>query len=893
MNDNFGKHVKELFNLCFEASLEEKLIIIEKSNYPKEVKERVTSLINHSHKNDSELTKNISQSIQQHLGFAIIQAGDKVEQFTLIRPIGEGGQGEVWLASRNDGEFNQQVAIKFIKSSYNQKEQFRFQTERELLSSLQHENIAQLIGGGNFSDDRLYMIMEWVDGIPFVDYVIQENLSISQTLKCFQQICQAVRYAHKKGIIHRDIKPSNILVTKEGKVKLLDFGIAKSIDANATETKNAVMMTLAYSSPEQINGQAATTATDIYALGLVLYETLTHRKAQDNTAESHADFIKTISDISPTAPSVAIETIQSKKNFNVNELQGDLDNMVMMALRKEPKRRYESIDALITDISNFLQSRPLIASGDSWHYKTKKLLKRNPLASALGLFALIFMLALPVILYINANKIKIERDFANEQAEIAQKTTEFLTTLLESASPLGAKGAAINLDDVLSQAERKMNLQMEKQPKIKARLLIIMSQIYYHLENIPKAIVYYQQAADLFASVEDYNGQLEAMGQVAIANYWNGDSQVAIKFMSQADEIAKKVTDVKETAWWYAKKSTIEYAMGNVNKALSYSKAALAMLQKENVDDAGVMGRVYNGLSLAIQATDKEKALEYNKKALGYAEILGGKMDPFYQSRLLSYSRFLVQLERFDEAQKTLTEVVNAAEKLYGKSHRLYGKVVYEQAALYQNIGEFDKAEIGFLESKRINQSIKNGNNMPYAYDINQLAGIYEDTGNYNKAEPFYRESIKLRKKLAPNNLMKYTRTQANLARLLAKEGLHDESQRLLSSIIPAYELTSNSNLYNKVTVLANTFKDGKNLQNCSNGIKYLEKIAPLIQQQSSKNWRRLNAELWIGEMLINCKEKIKAKPWLDSALFISKNIYKNGSVGQIFVTNKINELSL
>jgi serine/threonine-protein kinase len=173
-----------------------------------------------------------------------------------------------------------------------------------------------------------------------------------------------VSFAHSKGIIHRDIKPSNILVDKQGAVKLLDFGIAKTVDTEVTQNQCATMMTLAYSSPEQIKGHTVSTATDVYALGLILYELLTNHRAQNHTTESAAEYIRIISDITPVKPSL-VEP-EEGHSFSVKKLQGDLDNLVMMAIRKEPERRYQNVDALVTDIQNYLQQTPLLASGDSW-----------------------------------------------------------------------------------------------------------------------------------------------------------------------------------------------------------------------------------------------------------------------------------------------------------------------------------------------------------------------------------------------------------------------------------------------------------------------------------------------------------------------------------------------
>ncbi len=446
-NKPFNKQVKDLFDLCADADFQQQKSILANSAVSGKVKQMVTSLLNFQDDENSHLTGTIKKSIDLSLGEETLKAGAIIDQYKLVKPIGAGGQGEVWLAQRNDGEFTHQVAIKFIKISHNQKELSRFQTERELLASLRHANIAQLIGGGTYQNNRLYMILEWVDGLSIIDYARKDLTTIKDYLLCFSQLCEAVSFAHSNGIIHRDIKPSNIIVTTDGTVKLLDFGIAKSMETEVTNTKSEMMMTFAYSSPEQINGQPVSTATDIYALGLILYELLTCKQAQDHTTESPADMIRSITDITPALPSRVDP--DTGLNFVPKQLQGDLDNLVMMAIRKEPVRRYATVKELVADIQNYLSSKPLVASGDSLSYKFIKLIKRNRAASVFATIVLGFLLALPIYMYQTNLEIKNQRD-------IAKETSDFLINILKGASPLGVNGKETKLSDVLAQGERQI-----------------------------------------------------------------------------------------------------------------------------------------------------------------------------------------------------------------------------------------------------------------------------------------------------------------------------------------------------------------------------------------------------------------------------------------------------
>lgn len=876
MNQNFGKEVKELFNACSELSKDEQLKLIAGSEYSQEVKMQVVKLLDYSGDIDSDLSRVISHTASHGLNSSPIQAGLNIEHYQLLEPIGEGGQGEVWLAKRTDGDFNHKVAIKFIKLSPNEKELLRFQNERELLASLQHGNIASLIGGGHYQD-RLYMIMEWVQGIALMDYVQNNALNLNQTLNCFKQICQALSYAHSKGIIHRDIKPSNILVTDDGTIKLLDFGIAKTIDAESTLTQSAAMMTLAYSSPEQINGDSVTTATDVYALGLLLYELLSAHRAQENTTESTADYIHQITDITPCKPSELAK--QQLARFPEKQLKGDLDNLVMMAIRKEPQRRYKSVDALLSDIENYQQSLPLLASGDSITYKIGKLLKRNPLASAAISVALLFLILLPMVMYQNGLKIKKERDKAKESALIANKTNEFLTTLFESVSPLGSQGKTIDLNSVLAQGERQIVEGVGNQPQVTAQLSKTMAQINYHLGHTEKAIEYYQKAANLFSSINDKAGEVTALGQLAVMYYRHDELEKSKETFQRADAIASQLKDPIQKAWHMIRKATIANETGKSEDAIVLAEKALAIAQSDQRKNLSLYGRIYSELGEAYKFKDKEKSLALNEKSLHYAKLEFGKIHPFYLSRLSSKAIRLMRLNRHEEAKSVVDETIAIAEKLYSKSHPNYATFISPKATYLHDKGYFNQAEMLYKQMLEIYRNSYGENSYDYARILNNLAYLYEDKGELVLAEKLYKQSVDLRKKLDPNNQIRIATSQANLARVLSKIGQYQQSNEILKPVIPLFELNNRNNLYNKITQMANQFSGGRNEEDCNNGLKTLNKLSSEIKQQAP-NWKRLGAETWIFGLLQSCQYTKEATLWKQSAKLMSKNIYETDSQG-------------
>ncbi|MCX6598315.1 MAG: serine/threonine-protein kinase, partial [Acidobacteria bacterium] len=309
--------------------------------------------------------------------------GQRLGAYRLEEEIGRGGMGTVYRAVRDDGTFAQQVAIKVINGGLATADvQRRFRRERQILALLDHPNIARILDGGATAQGLPYLVMELVAGEPIHLYVARHELSLRQRLKLFQNICAAVAHAHQNLVVHRDLKPANILVTAEGQVKLLDFGIAKVLqpdlgDLTQTHAGGAVPLTPDYASPEQVRGEAITTATDVYALGLILYELLTGLRAQKVTSPSLKEVERVVCQTQVKPPSQAPTPLSG---LPMRKLRGDLDNIVLKALRKEPAQRYRTVTQLAEDVERYLDGRPVIAQPASVAYRTAKFIGRNKLA---------------------------------------------------------------------------------------------------------------------------------------------------------------------------------------------------------------------------------------------------------------------------------------------------------------------------------------------------------------------------------------------------------------------------------------------------------------------------------------------------------------------------------
>ena len=892
-NHDFGKQVKKLFNDCIDLTPTEQKQLIKQSKASKAIKTMVLELLSSQSDSITNLTESLTQTVNNNLGLTPLKAGNLIENYQLIELIGYGGQGEVWLATRIDGEFTHKVAIKFIKMAHDEREMARFQTEREVLASLQHPNIAQLLGGGKYKDDRLYMILEWIDGLTIFDYAQKNFKSLDEYLMCFSQVCEAVSFAHHNGIIHRDIKPSNIFVTTEGTVKLLDFGIAKNIIDQKADTKSTAMMTIAYSSPEQINGQPISTASDIYALGLVLYELLTGKQAQHEATHSPADLIRSVVDTVPKLPSQVIKqhTIDPPIPNSGKKLKGDLDNLVMMAIRKEPERRYSSVKDLNKDIHNFLESKPLIASGDSVAYKFKKLIKRNVLTSLFAFMVMFFLITMPIYMYQTQQEISLQRDQAQRQALLATETSDFLINILKSASPLGINGKDTKLEDVLKMGEQQIQYGFENQPKTKAEMYNTLGQIQHNLGNNAKATEYYRQAEIIFTELNDSEGMLHSIGQQAIMSSKSDESEKAKKLIEKAEKISQTVSDVKAIEWLHIRKATILHEQGQYKTCLKILENSLKALQLNNINDPEILGRLYNEMAICLSQEDLELKLEYNQKSLDFAKLSYGYHHPIYHGRLLNKATTLIGLERYDEAMSILNEALLLSKKLFSTKHQRYALVLSELAYAHHDLGEFGEAESYYKQANEIYKNAFGESSSLYARGINNLAFLYEDMQQYKKAEPLYKTSLEIRLVTVPDDLVLIASTKANLARLWAKMGHYEQSSELISSVIELYDKEQVSNLYNHIIVVSDTIKEGSAPEQCVNGLTQLNAVLPELAKQSSKSWRRLHAELWLGQLASKCNAIDLSKTLLSTALERSKNIYKKGSIGRQIISNEVNKL--
>ncbi|MCP3963916.1 MAG: serine/threonine protein kinase [bacterium] len=428
--------------------------------------------------------------------------GRSIGGYKLVRLLDRGGMGTVYLAERED--FEQRVALKVIRRGLDVDEMFvrRFENERQILARLQHRHIARLLDGGTTEDRLPYFVMEYVEGEPIDRYCRTHELSIRQRLELFRKVCSAVQVAHQNLVIHRDLKPGNILITANGEPKLLDFGIAKLLDeerpgSDLTALEGRGPMTPRYASPEQIRLDPITTASDVYSLGVLLYELLTGLDPYRIDTDRRDLLTQAILEREPDRPSTAVRRRAAENHTYVapieprrlqRQLSGDLDSIVLKAMRKEPEARYGSAQQLSEDIHHHLTGKPVSARAGTWAYRAGKFVRRHKVS--MFVIAAFFLLGLAfgvvvTILYQKADRERAEAQIARQEAVRERKkseaTRDFLKDLFKGAGPDQTKGENLSARELLERGRERLEANPEQDPEIKVELFGTLGEVFRNL----------------------------------------------------------------------------------------------------------------------------------------------------------------------------------------------------------------------------------------------------------------------------------------------------------------------------------------------------------------------------------------------------------------------------
>lgn len=716
--------------------------------------------------------------------------GRMVGRYRVVRELGRGGMAVVYLAERADGEFEQQVALKLIKRGIDTDEVVRrFARERQILARIRHPHIARLLDGGTTDDGSPYFAMERVEGVPIDRYCEENGLSVRARLGLFLDVARAVAHAHRNLVVHRDIKPSNILVTGEGEVKLLDFGIARLLapdegDPELTRTR-ARLLTPAFASPEQIRGESVTTASDVFQLGVLLYRMLTgtspHRAAQDDMDS----LAKAIVEDPPTIPSRA--AAESGAPALRRELSGDLDTILLMALRKEPERRYASVSALIDDVERTLAGHPVSARPDTWSYRTGKFVGRHRAAVAFAGLLATLLVGFSIHSTFQARRIARERDRANREAVAAERVSEFLVDLFKVSDPETARGETITVREVLDEGARRVGQELEGQPAVRARLMDTIGRVYQNLGLFAEARPLLTDALDLRRGSlgETSREAVESLAHVAWLEEEGGDYDAAEPLYREAlaIEVARNGEEHARVAAAKNNLALLLYRKGEHEAAETLHREALATRRRLLAPDDPALADSLSNLGLLVERTgDAKQAEALHREALAVRRAAFGETHPHVAISLDNLGRSLHVQERMPEAEAEFERALEMRRALFGEAHAEVAESLNNLASVRFLQGDLAGAEEMFREVVAIDRRRLGLDHPDTATSTNNLAFVMMQQSRYEGAEELYREGLEtLRAALSAEHWL-VGLTESNLGECLFLQGRHAEAQALLAA---------------------------------------------------------------------------------------------------------------
>ncbi len=708
--------------------------------------------------------------------------GMTIGPYKLASILGSGGMGSVFLGERIDGEFDQQVAIKLVRPGlYRDQLMEQFREERQILASLQHGSIAKLYDGGTTEDGRVYFVMEYLDGLPLNEYLQTYQPSLQKRLKIFQNICQGIAYAHSKLVLHLDIKPGNIMISADGHGKILDFGISKKVmdeksDFFQQENGQIGKFTIGFASPEQINKNAVSTKSDVYALGTLLYYMLTDQLPYGSYDTDKNSYLQNRKSNSPTPAS------ESTVLFNKNKLSGDLDTIINESIQLDPDRRYESVLALYDDIEAYLHHRPISLRRSEKGYIAHQYFKRNK-ASILTAAASISAIFLLVGYY--TFSLQKERNTAIIEKEKKQEVVDLMTGLFAQASPYETQGKEITVDTFMQNATTDLLNKTDIDPEVKGELLSMLGDVFSALNNYSMADSLLFLTEDLYQK-EGVGGEKMAFVQSSIGSmmYGIGEYEKARQYLHHAldfyldndpanaaniylelghiagdnsqlqlsDSLYLLAKDIYEKIYKppHEDLATIYTSLG-INKryleeyeeAEKYYLSSINMWQKlveePNTEIA------YNLNHLASNYYNQQKyddALPYAKESLRQRELTLGPNHMETLASASNVSRILAAMGNHQEVLPVYKSLLQKMLNIFGERHTYVSSTYANVGNTFRSLQQWDSAAYYLEKGLEVFNGLKEQPEIRKVNNITGLGLLYLDQQNYQKALPYLQENV-------------------------------------------------------------------------------------------------------------------------------------------------------
>jgi tetratricopeptide (TPR) repeat protein len=707
-------------------------------------------------------------------------AGHRVGAYTLLSPIGHGGMGTVWLATRSDGRFEGHVAIKLLNLGLlGRAGDARFAREGQILARLRHPHIASLLDAGVAAMGQPYLVLEHVDGSHIDEYCTRLELDVRARVRLFLDVLAAVAHAHANLIVHRDLKPSNVLVTTSGQVKLLDFGIAKLLDGDgglaSTTVQGGPAFTPSFAAPEQLTGAPVTTATDVYSLGMLLYVLL--GGSVPSRGGTPAEWLASAVDSElPRLSTVAA---------NPHAIRGDLDNIVAKALKKLPGERYTSVSAMADDLERYLRHEPVTARRDTLAYRTGKFLRRRRTAVAVATAVTLSMASMAGFY---TARLGTERDRARQEAVKSARVTELMISLLTGADPqqLARNGGEPTVRALLDAGAIRLANDLRDQPAVRAELMTAIGRVYQRLGAYDKAAPLLEQAvAQGRARGTDTAGFAQALNDFGVLRRERGDLRVATPLLEDALAMRRRLfgREHKDIAVTLVELGRAYEDAGVPDRAEPLFREALAMRQRIFGDLHKETATSKSALALLLwRRGDLVGAEPLFRQSLDTSRALLGGSHPNVATSWNNLG--LILLDRGDAAaaEPMFRESLAIKRRVLGSTHSTIAPALNNLAGALREQGRFAEARAAVEEALRLTREQLGPAHPSLATYQVTLARIELAGGARARAETLLREALVRQQRTAPENDWRLAATRSWLAEALLRRGEYREALPLLQT---------------------------------------------------------------------------------------------------------------
>jgi serine/threonine protein kinase/Tfp pilus assembly protein PilF len=726
--------------------------------------------------------------------------GTRVGPYRVVSILGHGGMSTVYRGERDDSQYQQTVAIKVLQhATLHPRLRSRLHSERHILATLDHPSIARLIDSGDLEDGTPYLVMEHVDGESIDSYCDSRTLFVRERLELFVKVCAAVQYAHRNLVVHRDIKSSNIFVTVEGTPKLLDFGIAKLLAPESLSHTLPVtrlqerILTPENAAPEQVLGRPITTATDIYSLGVLLYQQLTGRSPYRLLSYSQLQLERAICMDDPVRPSqMVISKLSGEKDADRSRLSdrrglspqrlrarlsGDLDAIVAMAMRKEPDRRYPSVEALADDLNRHLLGQPVRARQGDWRYNSAKFLRRHLLGVAIVAAAFLGLALFAGVMFWDNHRIELAREATAQERDRAQQVSAFLVDVFSQADPFKAQGKEPTAKDLLDRGAEKISGNLSLQPEVRAQLLESIGLAYRRQSLSERAIPLFEQAVAIRRQERPLdNGHVAvALANLARALTDAGHLISAEGYLDQAVALSESGGDARavETAdilvqfgnFAIDAKSDPARASQLFGKALNIYRATIG---NKNLQVASTL----NGLAVAtLWMDDYPLAEHYQREALDIFQATVSRNHPDNAVALATLGNILTQRGKYAEAEQVLNEALQIERNVFGADNQRIAAIEADLGTLYDREGDTTRAIAATQTALKITRDRRGSSHYMTGYYLDALANFFLKADDLPTAENDARQALAVYAQALPVRHLYVASTHQLLGEVLLRRG--------------------------------------------------------------------------------------------------------------------------